>query len=180
MEKKSQKLLLKLARKTIESYFKKTNYDLELIPPEFKEKRGVFVTLTLNGELKGCIGYIEPIKTIYQAVKENALSAAFNDPRFNPVTEPELAKLRIEISILSQPELLKYSSPVDLLQKLKIGIDGVILRNRGKSATFLPQVWEQLPDKVVFLEHLSRKAGLNKDEWKGAEIKTYQVEYFEE
>ncbi len=174
------KELLKLARKTIESKFHSTSFDLKTIPLEFKQKRGVFVTLHKHGELRGCIGYIMPIKSIYDGVKENALNAAFKDPRFKPLTENELADIDIEISILTVPKKLEYTSPVDLVKKLHPKIDGVILEKKGHSATFLPQVWEELPDHFEFLEHLTWKAGLPPHSWETAEIYVYQAEVIKE
>jgi len=179
MEEENKRRLLKLARKVIEHYFKGEDFDLEKIPEELKEKRGVFVSLHEEGELRGCIGYIEPIKTIYEGVKENALRAAFKDPRFLPLTEEELGKVKIEISLLSKPKKIKFSSPQELLERLKPG-EGVILKKGDFQATFLPQVWEMIPNKVIFLEQLSLKAGLRRESWKEAEIFVYQAEVFEE
>lgn len=172
--------LLELARETIESHFSGQKFDLNPISKEFLEKRGVFVTLTKNGELRGCIGYILPIKSIYESVKENALHAAFNDSRFLPIKKEELKNIKIEISILSLPKLIAFSRPEELLKKLKPGIDGLILEKNGRQSTFLPQVWEELPDKVEFLEHLSLKAGFGRNIWKEARISTYQAEVFGE
>jgi len=179
MNKQNQKLLLQLARKTIENHFKRKNYDLESIPAEFKEKMGVFVTLHENRQLKGCIGNIEPIKSLYEGVKENALNAAFHDPRFSKLTEGELKKVHLEISVLTSPRKLEYRSPEELLSKLT-GKEGVILEKNHRRATFLPQVWEELSDKKKFLEHLSLKAGLNPEAWKEAKIYVYYAEVFEE
>ncbi len=179
MNKQNQKLLLQLARKTIENHFQKRDYDLEKIPAEFQEKRGVFVTLHLDGQLRGCIGNIEPIKSIYEGVKENALNAAFHDPRFSKLTEGELKKVHLEISVLTPPRKLEYRSSEELLSKLT-GKEGVILEKNHHRATFLPQVWEDLPDKEEFLGHLSLKAGLNPEVWKEAKIYVYQAEVFGE
>lgn len=180
LSKTHQKLLLTLARKTLESYFQKKDYNLENLPEEFKEKRGVFVTLHQQGELRGCIGYILPFKLLYQGIKENALNAAFHDPRFPSLKKEELPAIQIEISVLTPPKKLEFKDEKDLLDKLKPNVDGVILQKSGRQSTFLPQVWEQLPDKTEFLEHLSLKAGLSKDAWKTAEILTYQAEVFSE
>lgn len=180
VNKAHQKLLLTLARKTIENYFQKKDFDLEKIPEEFKEKRGVFVTLHEKGELRGCIGYIFSFKPLYQGIKENALNAAFHDPRFPLLQKEELKNIEIEISLLTPPKKLEFKDEKNLLNKLKLNIDGVILQKSGRQSTFLPQVWEQLPNKTEFLEHLSLKAGLSKDAWKTAEILTYQAEVFHE
>lgn len=179
MKKEHRILLLQLARRTLQAHFENKKYDLEKIPPEFQEKRGVFVTLHKKGELRGCIGYILPVETIYNAVRQNALSAAFHDPRFPPLEKEELSEIKIEISILSVPEKLEFSSPEDLLQKLTKK-EGVILEKNGRQATFLPQVWESFPDKEDFLEHLSQKADLDLHEWKRAKISVYFAEVFSE
>jgi len=113
-------------------------------------------------------------------VIENAKNAAMRDPRFSPVTKEELAAITIEISALTTPLELIYKDSDDLLKKLQPNIDGVILENRSRQSTFLPQVWEQLPDKIQFLEHLAMKAGLSRDEWKSSKFKVYRVEHFEE
>lgn len=180
MNKKLQTKLLKLARNTLQSKFVGKSYDLNQIPTEFQEKRGVFVTLHKHGELRGCIGYIHPIKPLYDGVKENALNAAFHDPRFPPLQKEELKEIKLEISVLTPPKKLEYKNEVDLLKKLRPEIDGVILEKNGRQATFLPQVWEQLPDKKEFLQQLCMKAGLSSDAWKTAVIHTYQAEVFSE
>lgn len=146
----------------------------------FKSNRGCFVTLTKANQLRGCIGYIEPIKPLYQAIIENARNAALYDNRFSPVRADEIDSLSIEISVLSQPKPLPFKTPAELLQLLHPGIDGVILSSGHHQSTFLPQVWEQLPDKIQFLEHLSIKGGMPKDGWKNASVKIYSVEHFSE
>ncbi|MEK6938758.1 MAG: AmmeMemoRadiSam system protein A [Nanoarchaeota archaeon] len=176
----NQQELLKLARETIKAKFTDRKYDLGSIHSEFKEKRGVFVTLTKKGELRGCIGFIQPIKSVYEAVKENALNAAFHDPRFKPLQKEELKEIKIEISILSQPIKVDFKEPLELIKKLKPKHHGVILEKNGHQATFLPQVWEQIPEPEEFLRHLSWKAGLSIDAWKSANILVYVVEKFEE
>lgn len=148
------------------------------VPSNLKEKRACFVTLTIEGQLRGCIGHLEVIQPLYLDVIENAVSAAFNDPRFNPLTKKELLETEIEVSILTIATQLNFSSTADLLQKLRPGIDGVILEKDAKSATFLPQVWLEMPDKAEFLSSLCLKAGLGANDWQTSEIKvsTYQVE----
>jgi AmmeMemoRadiSam system protein A len=115
-------------------------------------------------------------------IKRNAVNAAFHDPRFAPLKADELDQVGIEISILTEPQPLEYRGSKDLLTKLRPHVDGVILRKGKASATFLPQVWEQLPKPEHFLSHLCRKAGLSADTWEKTqlEISTYQVQYFEE
>ena len=144
-----------------------------------KEQR-LLCTLTINGNLRGCIGYIEPIKPLYQAVIDNARSAVLSDPRFSPVRQDELGKINVEVSVLSNPVPLEFKTPDDLLQKLKPGVHGVILQKGPYHSTFLPQVWEQLPDKIMFLEHLSMKGGMARDGWKTSEVRTYTAEHFQE
>ncbi len=150
------------------------------IPPVGREKRGCFVTLTKAGRLRGCIGYLSGIRPLYEAVADNARNAALSDPRFPRVGAEELPDIKIEISILTNPSSLSYQNTEDLLGTLRPGIDGVILRKGAAQSTFLPQVWEQLPEKETFLEHLARKAGLAGDAWKTADFQVYQAMHFKE
>ncbi len=151
----------------------------ELLP---KEKCGGFVTLKKDGSLRGCIGDLVPAGAIADSVAKNAINAAFGDPRFPSLTAEEFGDVEIDISVLSVPQHLEYRDADDLLAKLRPGIDGVILRLHGASATFLPQVWEQLPDAEQFLEHLCQKAGLAKTAWREEhpDIEIYQAQCFEE
>jgi len=146
----------------------------------FETKRGMFVTLTMDNELRGCMGNLSADESIRHGVKSNALNAAFHDPRFPPLSRDEFEKTEVEISLLTEPEPLTFSGPEELLSQLRPTIDGVILRKEAASSTFLPQVWEQLPGKEVFLEHLCRKAGLPGNAWQkpGITVLTYQVQYF--
>ena len=177
--------LIIVARKTIENrlFNKKdqTQADGD-ISPKYSERRGTFVTLTIGGNLRGCIGHIIPQESLLEGVRVNAINAAFRDPRFRPLSQNEWEKIKIEVSILTDPKPLQYSDADDLLNKLRPGIDGVIIKKGYSQATFLPQVWEQLPDKKEFLTHLCMKAGLNGSEWKKGElgVSTYQVQAFEE
>jgi uncharacterized protein len=183
----SGKFLLKFVRETILKELAK-NQDTDISSPpeqlkaELKENRGVFVTLNKNGQLRGCIGNIEPVKSIFDGVSDNAKNAAFHDPRFSPLAQDELGSVQIEVSILTRPEPLKYNDAKDLIKKLRPGIDGVIIRKQARVATFLPQVWDQLEAPDAFLSHLCAKAGLFPDEWKkgSLEVLTYQVQFFEE
>ncbi|MEM4499901.1 MAG: AmmeMemoRadiSam system protein A [Candidatus Woesearchaeota archaeon] len=177
-----KKLLLDLARKSIEYYLthgKIMQYKTD--DEELNLKKGVFVTLTKHGLLRGCIGYLEGIKPLYQEVIENAVNAAFFDPRFEPLEKEELDEIDIEISILTEPKPLYYENSSDLLNKLSMDM-GVIIEHYGRTATFLPQVWEDLPNKELFLSELCRKAGLSPDTWKKSKIKVYiyRAEKFKE
>lgn len=177
-----QKNLLALARQTIGAELKK-NAVPDLAPfsaAKFQIPQGVFVTLTEAEELRGCIGNLTPQQPLIQAIQNNARAAAFADPRFPPVTHAELPLLKIEISILTKPQKLTFTSPQDLLAKLTWNQDGVILSKNGACATFLPQVWESMPSKVEFLEHLALKANLDPDAWQTAAYQTYQVKCFRE
>jgi AmmeMemoRadiSam system protein A len=156
--------------------------DKALAEPDFESMCGTFVTLTMEGQLRGCIGSLEPVDTIREGVRTNALNAAFHDPRFPPVTNRELDNIDIEISILTRPIALAYTDGKDLAAKLHCGIDGVIICKGSARATFLPQVWDQLPRPEDFLSHLCRKAGLATDAWQATRltVETYQVQYFHE
>ncbi len=179
-----QKALLRLARSAIENALVE---DAGIERPKvsssaLEEKRGCFVTLHKRGRLRGCIGTIEPVKTLVEGVEENALNAAFNDPRFPSLKKEELGHLEIEVSVLTVPRELKFKDADELKKKLKPGIHGVILSKGWRKATFLPQVWKQLPDVDIFLSHLCMKAGMEADCWrdKDVRVQTYEAEYFSE
>jgi AmmeMemoRadiSam system protein B/AmmeMemoRadiSam system protein A len=182
-------VLVKLARQTIgEKLGRKTSEsapDLTAVlqsEESFESHNGTFVTLKIKGQLRGCIGNLTASETVWEAVKRNAINAAFHDPRFSPLTAKEFDQTDIEVSILSEPRPLQFRDGKDLVQKLRVNVDGVIIRKGYASATFLPQVWEQLPRPEEFLSHLCMKAGLSSDAWKDPqmEVLTYQVQYFEE
>lgn len=176
--------LLRLARESVASAVRgeRAPEPDGQIDGSLRQKRACFVTLTKHGDLRGCIGCIFPQEPLGQAVVRLARSAAVEDFRFPPVSGDELKALHIEVSVLTVPQPLRYSGPDDLVAKLRPGVDGVVLRFAGGEATFLPQVWEQLPDAKEFLAHLSRKAGQSPDAWRDAlrEVLTYQVEAFHE
>jgi uncharacterized protein len=173
--------LLRLARESLEASVNHRQIPKPENPPEVtKQRQGCFVTLTIGGALRGCIGYIEGIKPLFEAVIDNAGNAALSDPRFPPVTPAELSRIRIEVSVLTPPAALDYKDPQDLLGKLVPNEDGIILQKGFHQSTFLPQVWEQLPDKVEFLEHLSMKGGMPADGWKTATVKRYRAIHFQE
>lgn len=180
------KYLLAVARKRIEQVLfgrqeteERSEQDLASL---FTEKRGTFVTLTKNGQLRGCIGHIIPEESLIEGIRINAINAAFRDPRFPPVSPEEWDQIKIEISILTEPNPLNYTDGKDLLEKIRPNVDGVIIKKGAHQATFLPQVWEQLPDKEDFLTHLCLKAGLSGEAWREGdlEVSTYQVQAFEE
>ena len=177
--------LLTVARKTIEAalFGRKTDEAPDSVASrKFLERRGTFVTLTIGHNLRGCIGHIIPQETLFEGIKVNAVNAAFQDPRFSPLSKKEWDRVKIEISVLTDPEELPYEDAQDLLNKLRAGLDGVIIKQGYNQATFLPQVWEQLPKKEEFLGHLCMKAGLDREAWKKEklEVSTYQVQAFEE
>lgn len=175
--------LIAVARKAIEAkLFEKSSQETKEIPPKFRQQGGTFVTLNMDGALRGCIGHIIAKESILEGVEENAVNAAFRDPRFPPLSPEEWDRVSVEVSILTDPKPLPYEGPEDLLQKLRAGVDGVIIRKGRHQSTFLPQVWEQLPDKEAFLTHLCLKAGLEGDAWRKEplEVLTYQVQAFEE
>ena len=181
--------LVTLARQTLDRHFGKTVASTEtrrlenLLADEALQARcGTFVTLKINNQLRGCIGSLSANASIVSGVRDNALNAALHDPRFSPLKKAELSAVHIEVSVLSEPLPLAYTDADDLLTKLRPGIDGVIIKKGSVSATFLPQVWEQLPRPEAFLSNLCAKAGLPSDHWKqgGLTVLTYQVQYFEE
>ena len=149
---------------------------------DLQSRCGTFVTLKRHGQLRGCIGTLSASDSIVEGVRRNAVNAAFHDPRFKPLGAKEFVDVEIEVSVLTEPQPLEYKDGADLIKRLQANVDGVILRKDHASATFLPQVWEQLPRPEDFLGHLCMKAGLAKDAWQTSklEIKTYQVQYFEE
>ncbi|MGM5484985.1 MAG: AmmeMemoRadiSam system protein A [Nanobdellota archaeon] len=180
-----KKKLLNHARASINSFFDHkevvTPQDLDEV---LSRKSGVFVTLKKNGELRGCIGYTEPFYPLMEGVKNAAHAAAFNDPRFDPVEKEELDKINIEISVLTEPELLEAENPEDYPKNIRIGTDGLILKAKdGRGGLLLPQVAEEQGwDAKQFLEHLGKKASINKDAWKNPanDIYRFQVEHFDE
>lgn len=133
--------------------------------PWLKDSGATFVTLTHNSELRGCIGSLEAHRALLEDVKANALAAAFRDPRFPPLGADELDTTRIEVSLLSPLSPLSFSNEQDALTQLRPLVDGIVFEYGPYRATFLPQVWEQLPQAAEFMAHLKRKAGLAADFW---------------
>ena len=150
------------------------------LTPALREPGSCFVTLTRHGELRGCIGNLPPREPLFRAVMNNACGAAFRDSRFAPVAGKEIPELEIEISVLTEPTPLAFASPQELLRQLRPEVDGVVLKSEGRTATFLPQVWEKIPDAARFMDELARKALLPTSAWRGPEavVLTYQVECF--
>lgn len=178
-------ILLKFARHAIQDAVSNkpiTPPDLNSLTPNLKTPGASFVTLTRNGELRGCIGALEPKLPLVEDVREHAIASALQDFRFPPVQAEELPDIRIEISMLTIPTDLDYESPQDLLAKLRPGVDGVILRDGYRRATFLPQVWEKIPNPDEFLSSLCMKMGASPDLWRRKKllVQRYQVEEFHE
>ncbi len=173
--------LLEIARKSLGSTFSSDdNFNIipkKLASEKLKEKKSCFVTLTIDGNLRGCVGNITPAQELYKDVAENARAAAFSDYRFSPLDSEEFKNTEIEISVLSRPKKFTYQTPKELLDYLSKNKPGVIVRKGNHSATFLPQVWEEISTSEEFLNHLCLKAGLPADEWgRGIEIEVYGVE----
>lgn len=147
-----------------------------------QEPGACFVTLTRWGELRGCVGSVRAYRPLFDDVWLNARASAFHDTRFPPVERDELAEISIEVSLLSQPEPMPtFSREADAVAALRPGVDGLILEAGLNRGTFLPQVWEQLPDPQDFLAHLKRKAGLSLDFWSPeVQLQRYSVTKWEE
>jgi AmmeMemoRadiSam system protein A len=177
----SQSVLLKLARESIQEVLEAQNtIDRDVLLEQYPvlgQKMATFVTLTIGGELRGCIGSLVAQRPLIDDIIHNAKAAAFQDPRFTPVTTSEYLHCMVEISLLTAPEEVEYSDIADLKTKIRPGIDGVILSLGNQQATFLPQVWEQLPEFEQFFAHLGLKAGIGTDALNHhPQIFTYQVE----
>jgi len=154
--------------------------DLASLPPELKTIRATFVTLQIQGQLRGCIGRLEAGRPLAQDIAGNAYSAAFQDPRFPPLRESELEGLEIHLSLLTPAEPMEFTSEQDLLDQLQPGVDGLILAEGSRRGTFLPSVWEQLPTPNEFLAHLKLKAGLPASYWSDSlKVSRYRTEVVE-
>lgn len=175
---------LQIARDVIKAHFENTQIDknaLLSIYPELSIHRASFVTLTMNGHLRGCIGSIIAHQSLLDDLISNATSAAFRDPRFPPLSRSELDEVIIEVSLLTHPEPVMYRDAVELSHIIRPDVDGVILRLGNHQATFLPQVWEELSDFESFFAHLGLKAGIGNDPLSyHPDIFTYQVEKYKE
>jgi len=154
--------LVRLARKTIEDFFKTEKLEI-ILDKKFREKRGVFVTIDTypENELRGCVGFSDPVYPLAEAVQRAALEAAFHDGRFQPLEKEELNRIVVEVSILSLPEEIK-EVPRKRMERIKKG-DGLIIERGMRKGLFLPQVWKHISDKKQFLEQLCWKAGLTPD-----------------
>jgi len=185
LNEEERQYLLKLARTTIERAARGDKSVALLTPPtsRLEQPGAAFVTLhTRDGRLRGCIGSLIAHRSLIEDVQHNATAAALEDPRFSPVNTAELDNIVIEVSVLTTPEPLNFDEPDDLIRKLRPNVDGVLIERGWNRATFLPQVWEQLPSHEEFLSHLCNKAGLPANAWQWPDLKvsTYQVEEFEE
>jgi len=148
-------------------------------PPELQARRASFVTLHRQGQLRGCIGHLEPVAPLVEDVVDNAYSAAFRDPRFPALRELELEGLDIHISVLTPATPMQFSSEADLVSQLQPGIDGLILQDGFQRGTFLPSVWESLPDPADFVRNLKLKAGLSPVHWSDhLQVSRYTTESF--
>jgi AmmeMemoRadiSam system protein A len=180
-----RRLLLQIARGALEACVCGRSLpplDWDSLPASFREPVATFVTLTKQGQLRGCIGALEAHQPLAEDVCIHTQAAALEDYRFPQVTPEELPYITIEISCLTCPQLLAYQSPEELTSKLRPGIDGVVLRDGFRRATFLPQVWEKIAAPDLFLGHLCQKMGVAPTAWlqKKLEVFTYQVEEFHE
>jgi AmmeMemoRadiSam system protein A len=162
-----QQQLLNTARESIQEGLERARPLAVEADPDtpFATPGACFITLKIDGQLRGCIGSLEAYRPLIIDVAENAYAAAFQDPRFAPLTQPELARLNLSLSILSPAESMAFDSQEDLLRQLRPGIDGLILQAGAQRGTFLPSVWESLQQANRFLDHLKLKAGLPEDYW---------------
>ncbi len=185
LDQDEQILLLKVARQALENAVRGEpleKLNLDALPPALAKPGASFVTLTIEGRLRGCIGTLEAYQPLAKDVQEHAVAAALKDYRFPIVKPAELQLIKVEVSVLTPPTPLAYADPQDLLSKLRPHVDGVILQQGRKKATFLPQVWEKLPDPADFLSHLCLKMGAPGDLWrnKPLDVLIYQVQDFQE
>jgi AmmeMemoRadiSam system protein A len=180
LTKANQQCLLELARSSIQHGLQTgqpIKINLDDYPDELATPSATFVTLEIDGQLRGCIGMLEAVRPLAEDIADNAFCAAFRDPRFPALTVAELGSLDIHLSILTPAEPVSFSSEQDLIAQLQRGIDGLILEEGHRRGTFLPSVWEALPEPEQFLRHLKQKAGLPSDYWSNSiRIYRYQAE----
>ena len=165
-------ILLPIARASIAGVFGQIHESAE-DAIWLQEQAACFVTLTRQGQLRGCIGTIEAHRSLLDDIKHNAKAAAFKDTRFSPLTSDEFDETEIEVSLLSPMQELAFSNEQEALVQLQSGVDGIVFEFGHYRSTFLPQVWEQLPDVDVFMQHLKQKAGLTPDFW-ADQVKLFQ------
>lgn len=184
MNKADGKKLIALARDSIIAAFSGEEAEAPAeLAKKFSTPQGGFVTLTIDGELRGCIGYVEPVFPLYETIMRAALSAAFEDPRFAPLEESEFKKVQIEISVLTLPQMIEAKKPEEYLKQIKIGEDGLIIKGKFGSGLLLPQVFTEYKcNPKTALEMTCQKAGLPLDAWKNLNNKIYkfQAEIFSE
>ncbi len=185
ISKKNQIVLLSIARDSLEMMVREKKFfrvDGQMLDDELRQDGASFVTLHRAGRLRGCIGTLVAMQPLYQDVAEHAIAAGTQDYRFPVVSVAELSGLQYEISVLSQPEPLPYESTQDLLNKLQPGVHGVVLVSGHNRATFLPQVWQSVPTKEEFLDHLCVKMGLPAGAWRKEhfDVSVYEVQEFAE
>ncbi len=180
-EKKDIEWAFSLVRKTIDAVFENTEPFIGAVPEVFKQKKGVFVTLTIKNKLRGCMGFIKPLFPIWDALMKASKSAAFQDPRFPPLRRYELDKIEIEVSFLTKPKKIEVNNPKEYLEKINNKM-GLILRKGFYAGVLLPQVWKEIPDKQDFLNALCEKAGLGWGSWldKGVIIESFNVISYKE
>lgn len=175
-------LLRKLAHEAVEYGLQQGSYlpvDTSRFPRPLREPGASFVTLQKNGELRGCIGSLEAHRPLVEDVVHNAYAAAFSDPRFPPLSERELADVDFHLSILTPAVPMDFNSEADLLRQIRPGIDGLVLEDGIHRGTFLPSVWESLPNAEQFLQHLKLKAGLPPNYWSDTlKVSRYTTESF--
>ncbi len=153
--------------------------ELSQLPDYLQHPGASFVTLEINRQLRGCIGSIEAYRPLGRDLTENAVAAAFRDPRFPPLSVQEYPSISLKLSILTSPESMEFESEADLLRQLLPGMDGLILSEGARRGTFLPSVWEQLPNPANFLNHLKQKAGLPAGYWSDSvQVERYRTEQF--
>lgn len=170
--------LIKIARDSIVSYFNNTEPEITVdVKERFKEQRGVFVSLYVDDDLIGCIGYTDPVMPLWGAVKQAATGAAFEDPRFPPLAKSDYDKIKVELSVLTKPEEILVRDPSEYPSKVKVGKDGLVIKDEFGQGLLLPQVaveWEW--DSEKFLCEACRKAGLEPDCWNNKKRNVYKFQ----
>ncbi|MDH5178626.1 MAG: AmmeMemoRadiSam system protein A [Gammaproteobacteria bacterium] len=183
LEEKNKTLLLKLAAASVKyglDHHQPLPINVDEYPDELRQNGAGFVTLQIDNELRGCIGTLEAYQPLVADVVQNAYAAAFRDPRFPALRADEYAQLHYHISVLNPPQPMEFASEADLLAQLRPHIDGLILSDAGRRGTFLPSVWESLPQPRDFLTHLKLKAGLSAGHWSDTiHVQRYTVEDIE-